>query len=183
MNQEAELIDTFLSLVDLRASSSLSGSWDGTVLTRLQGDLRVPRDANIAAFLVVCADQHQSPETSLLVSLASLVIVPRSGSSGLILVHSLRTRRYGVGLTDIAISVLILVLMVVLLPGKSFAWRLPRLVSVLFASFGAMQTYSVSFAKRRRNRKSSMVADLTFLLLFALCSVAGLERILYASLG
>jgi hypothetical protein len=54
-----------------------------------------------------------------------------------------------VGLTDLAISILILVLMVVLLPGKSFAWRLPRLVSVLFASFGAMQTYSVSFEKGR----------------------------------
>jgi hypothetical protein len=52
-------------------------------------------------------------------------------------------RRYGVGLTDLAISIVILVLMVVLLPGRSFGWRLPRLVSVLFASFGAMQTYSV----------------------------------------
>jgi hypothetical protein len=152
VNLQAEVIDTSLFLVDLRASSSLSGSGDGSVLTRIQGDLWVPRDANIAAFPVVCADQHQSPETSLLVSPASLVSVSRSGSSGLILVHSPRTRRYGVGLTDIAISVLILVLMVVLLPGKSFAWRLPRLVSVLFASFGAMQTYSVSQDKRRRNR-------------------------------
>lgn len=73
VNLQAELIDTSLSLVDLRASSSLSGSWDESVLTCLQGDLRVPRDADIAAFPVICADQHQSPETSLLVSLASLV--------------------------------------------------------------------------------------------------------------
>jgi hypothetical protein len=76
--------------------------------------------------------------------------VPPRGSSARRLISSnphpillLRNVRYAVGLTDIGISILILLLMVWFLPDRPFAWRTARLVSLLFAAFGAMQVYSV----------------------------------------
>jgi hypothetical protein len=97
--------------------------------------------------------------------------------------------RYGVGLTDVAISILILVLMVFLLPGRSFGWRAPRLVSVLFASFGAMQTYSVCFRRsalkwgRRRTRRLTDSGGFVCLSMTLHSSLPGLERVLYPGMG